>query len=195
MKVHESILQRIEMTHKWLIESASDLSESQFSKRVSYKAPPIGWHLWHISRFADRLGASFKSTNDMAEKEIWAIENMAEQWGLDPKDLGILESGMEMALEVAATIPVVAGKKRILDYAERVFEQIGLSIQGLSMDQLNQPRNSVRAYARVEGKLVPAKPAQTTTGADLVFHLNHASRHLGSIEALRGVLIVDENVM
>jgi hypothetical protein len=189
VQTDEAVIRRIQLANQWLLETTSDLTDGQFSQRLSYHAPPIGWHLWHISRFTDRLGASFKSPSDLHKNEIWDIENLVEQWGLDPNDLGVLQSGMEMKLDVAASMPIIVGKKRILEYAEKAFTFVETNILDLTVDQLNLPRKSVRAYTRVDGRLIEAEPEKTTTGADLVFHLSHASRHLGSIEALRGVLI------
>lgn len=187
MQTYEAVIRRIQLTNQWLLENTSELTDEQFGQRLSYNAPPIGWHLWHISRFTDRLGASFKESQKLQENEIWEIENLADAWGLDPDDLGVLQSGMEMKLDVAASIPIIVGKKRILKYAEKVFGLIEIHLN-LTADQLNLPRKSMRAYARIDGRLVAAEPEQTTTGADLIFHLSHASRHLGSIEALRGAL-------
>ena len=73
-------------------------------------------------------------------------------------------------------------------YATRSFEKVDQAVAELDTAQFDEPRISVRAYKRVGEKLVEATPDETTTGADLVFHIIHSSGHLGSIEALRGAI-------
>jgi hypothetical protein len=46
---------------------------------------------------------------------------------------------------------------------------------------------SIREYGMVDGVLQYAPPQQSTLFADILFHLTHSSRHLGSVEALRGL--------
>jgi len=46
----------------------------------------------------------------------------------------------------------------------------------------------------VYGVMRPAAAPETTYIADLMFHIVHANRHLGMIEALRGLLDMNGSV-
>jgi len=188
MKTYDMIVQELLFIHQWLLDATEGLTVDQFSRVLSSNAPPIGWHLWHIARFADRLQASFLLPSGDGSREIWDEEGLAQHWKLELGQLGVLESGMEMDLEVAASLPVLVGKDRIQDYATRSFGKVDQMITKLDTAQFDEPRMSVRAYKSVGEKLVEATPDKTTTGADLVFHVSHASEHLGSIEALHGAI-------
>jgi uncharacterized damage-inducible protein DinB len=188
MKTNDMVVNRVHLTHQWLLNAVEGLTDEEFNQRLSYNAPPIGWHLWHITRFADRLQASFPVSPGESSREIWELEGLAKKWTLNPAELGIMESGLEMSLDMAANIPIIIGMERNLDYAKRVFRKADQAVADLSSEQFDEMRTSVRAYKREGERLVEATPEQTTTGADLVFHINHAARHLGSIEGLRGVI-------
>ena len=54
---------RIQWTHNSIISTAEALTETQLSQQPGPTSPPIGWHLWHTSRWADRLQASFQIEN------------------------------------------------------------------------------------------------------------------------------------
>ncbi len=54
----EIIVARIHQVHGWLLKSVDSMSEEQFTHAPGTVAPPIGWHLWHTARWADRLQAS-----------------------------------------------------------------------------------------------------------------------------------------
>jgi hypothetical protein len=188
MKTNTMIVQRILLTHQWILEATKSLSQDQFSRVLGNNAPPVGWHLWHIARFADRLQASFNPPEGDAGTEIWQDEIFVEKWNLIPDQLGVLESGMEMEMGIAISFSENIGMDEILDYAIRCFEKLDNAVTGLDPDQFDVRRTSVRAYKRSGDRLVEAKPEETTTGADLIFHISHASRHLGSIEALLGLI-------
>jgi hypothetical protein len=188
------VVQRIERTHRWLLDVTEDLSADDLCRRPGLTAPPIGWHLWHIARWADRVQASFPNRPFQAgwraesRHQIWSREGLAARWGLLPSALGILETGAGMDHDTAASIPI-ARQGQLLDYARRAFTALDEAIGRLDHSELAASRNSVMEYTiGTSGTDISDAPGdKTTVAGDLAFHLSHSSRHLGMIEALRGV--------
>jgi hypothetical protein len=189
------IIERIQRTHGWLLKATEELTAEEVACRFGRTAPPIGWHLWHISRWADRLQASLPNppfTPDERwdpQRQLWVKEDLAREWGLDPESLGILEAGPGMDHDAAASVGRIR-RERLLDYARRVFGSVDQTIAVLRSVDVEADRNSIVEFRVDErgGQLTEMSGARTTVAADLAFHLSHASRHLGMIEALRGLL-------
>jgi DinB superfamily len=175
---HE-IAERIAKTHARLLEIVADLSEDQVGWRPDAHAPPIGFHLWHMARWADRVQATLPAMSAVLGQrlgpggEIWAAQALAHQWGWATEALGYGQTGMELADELAAALQLpptpilVAYARQAFAAADRAFGAID--------DQLLQERGP-DIYGRV-----------SSVGYVLLAHLAHASRHLGMIEGLRGV--------
>lgn len=106
-------------------------------------------------------------------EQIWEIERLADKWSLEAFDLGGDATGMGMADEVSAALRLPA-KDPLLDYARRAFEAMNCSVEAADDDQLRE--DCIDLYGR-----------QTSVGAAVLSHLAHVNRHLGMIEALRGV--------
>ena len=113
---------------------------------------------------------------------------MTAEWDLDPSTLGTLEEGIGMDHEDAAALPMKVGKANVVDYARRAFAQLDDALQALEADQFGDVRTSVIEFEICNGEVRKAPGKQTTLAADLTFHLSHVNRHLGMIEALRGLL-------
>ena len=193
--VFQTLVQRLHNVNSNLLKVTQDLSFEQLCKRPSLTAPPIGWHLWHISRWSDRFQASFPKRGDGLSKEysnpnrdLWHIENLAAQWDLSPTTLGVLETGAGMEHDVAATIPKIIGKENMLNYARRVFVASEQALSSLTVSELDHPRTSILELEILGSSLQEAPGEETTNIADILFHITHANRHLGMIEALRGLL-------
>jgi uncharacterized damage-inducible protein DinB len=184
----------IQWTHDRILALTQELSDEQVAQQASPTAPPIGWHVFHIGRWADRLQASIPKTHGQKpdlRKEIWVIDDVAKHWGQKPGNLGWLETGAGMDIESAVSLASI-GKSVLLEYAQHTFGEANLAVGELKVEQLQQARLSIRP----EYKVAPAGQMQldyagdrpVTVLDDLIFHISHASRHLGMIEALRGVL-------
>lgn len=195
-----AIVSRIASGHTLLIKATEPLAEEDFCRKFSATAPPIGWHLWHIGRWADRVQASLPRTNDPEGYQpnpnngLWEQEMLATAWDLDSSTLGTLESGSGMAHEDAAALPPKVGKANIVDYAKRSFALLDDALQSLDTDLFGDVRPSVMEFEVRNGKLYKAKGKETTVAADLAFHFSHVNRHLGMIEALRGLLDQDGSI-
>ena len=189
-------IDRIQRTHGWLLKVTSELPGDGLARRFASTAPPIGWHLWHITRWADRIQATFPNHSFGAThrwdpgRQIWFRERLAERWGLEAAALGILQAGAGMTDEAAARLPARIPGEGLQAYARQAFGALDDIVKGLGARDLAEGRNSVMEFTMdATGVRATETPgAETTVAADLAFHLSHASRHLGSIEALRGLL-------
>jgi DinB superfamily len=56
-----AVIQRISQMHGWLLKVTSDLPREGLVRRFAPTVPPIGWHLWHIARWTDRLQATSRT--------------------------------------------------------------------------------------------------------------------------------------
>ena len=192
--VNDIVVQRIHRVHAYLVDVTDELTGEQLARRMTPTATPAGWHLWHIARWADRLQASHPNRRFSPDapwdqsRQIWKIDKLASRWGLSPERLGILETGAGMADDDAAMIPRI-GKDALLDYARRSFRAANDAVVALS-PVADDDRNSIQEYSidRQQREVAAAGGARVPVVADLAFHLTHANRHLGMIEALRGLL-------
>ena len=107
---------RIQLTHKSIISITEDLTDAQFAQQPSPTAPPIGWHLFHMARWADRLQASTPVTSDGQSRQvdprsqIWTVAGLATKWGLRPDRLGSLEAGTGMDIDSAVEVALLGGE-------------------------------------------------------------------------------------
>lgn len=185
--VTNALVQRVQMTHGWIRKITKDLTDEQFAWRLGPTTPPpIGWHLWHISRWADRLQASFPNQAGNPDRGMWESEGIAAQWELKPALLGLLETGVLMDRPAASLLPEV-GKEKLLEYARRTFATADEVLGALDIAQFYEARKSILAI-KLAGETAVAGPgADTTVAGDVAFHLSHAGRHLGMMEVIRGM--------
>lgn len=179
----------INLTHERTYAIADRHSEAELCKSFGPTVPPMGWHVWHIARWADRLQASLPNGPEPANPDngIWQKKNLATAWQLDPASLGVFETGASMDLEDAIRLPQSIGKHALVSYVKSVVDIATHQLQELTMDTLQIVRPCITDF-RVEGDgLVVVPNKQGPVMPDLTYHNTHISRHLGMIEALRGL--------
>lgn len=181
--------------HQALIEITESLSEAQFVQQPGAAAPPVGWHIFHIARLADRLQATLQSemraenyTPDLPG-QIWVKEGVAQQWGVAPDSLGYLEAGIGLRVENAVRL-AEAGKSNLIPYARRIFEAMDQEAAKITDEMLLAPVYSVIPDFTIsaEGVFATTGPSEVTILGQLMFHSVHSHRHLGMIEALIGAM-------
>jgi hypothetical protein len=176
--------------HDWLVRAGDIVNAEQFAHVFSENAPPIGWHLWHMARFADRLQSKLTNMYDSKGAEIWYRDNVCQKWGLSPEDLGVFESGMGQLHKHAQFAVAQAGQPAIVAYAKAVFEACNAGISKLGDDDFDKTYYGILDYGYdgKTGKVWASDPKESTVAQDLIFHVTHGSRHMGMMEALRGLL-------
>ena len=183
-KVVDLLVQRTNRTHYYIDTTISKLSYDDLCLRPAPTAPPIGWHVWHISRWADWFQASFPS-----QTQVWEAQELSSNFGLDGMVLGPMQTGMTMSHDDAAQIPIIIGKERLIEYMKVVFALNETVLSDLTLDDLYQSRESFAKWDSVDGKIIRAKGKDVTLVEDIGYHFAHANRHLGMIEALIGAVL------
>jgi hypothetical protein len=173
------LAERLAKTHARLLEIVADLTEEQVGWRPGVHAPPIGFHLWHMARWADRVQATLPAMSAaLAQRlgvggEVWEINALAQQWGLHTEQLGYGQTGMELSDELAAELQLPPTEV-LVEYAQQAFAAADRAFGALDDQLLHEHGTDV--YGR-----------ENSVAYLLLVHLSHASRHLGMIEALRGI--------
>ena len=163
------VARQLQFVCRWIAEAVAPLSEEQLCWQPHAAAPAIRFHLFHIARCADDL------RNHIAEGDgsLWTREGFAAKWGLDPARLGLGENGSTVNADVARRLPLPT-KPELLAYANRVLAETDQALAAVDD----------AAFARV----VAAWDGEPMAIGFLVTDsLEHLSRHLGMIEALKGV--------
>jgi hypothetical protein len=169
---------RIARTHAWLVSTTSELSEAGLSWRAGPRAPAIGFHVWHVARWADRLQAQLpRMLASGTANEVWVADSFAERWLVGSDRLGFGSTGMGMDEDASTQIPL-AGKDVLLEYCRAAFEACDRALAPVSDADFGHTCRNLM-YDRDE---------DTTVGQLVLTHLGHAGRHQGMIEALRGLL-------
>lgn len=175
-----TIQERTARTNKQFLALVSDLTDEQFARRPGPHAPSIRFHVWHVSRWSDN--AQFwlpKFTPELQRRlghrqQIWDERGLASAWGVAGRELGGDKTGMGLGDDEAASLPLPA-KDTLLAYTREAFA----SLEG------------ALAQVRASDYDIACKDwagRDSTVGGAIIHHLIHINRHLGMIEALRGVM-------
>lgn len=171
MKPIEAIVFNYQRTHERAISVVNELSDDHLKWRPNLKAPSIGFHIWHMARWADDLFETIKEPGN----QIWQREGLAEIWGLIPSNLGQAETGAGMGDDMSANLGLPP-RDEILDYVRRAFSAANEAVSSISESSFYRP-----GYSRGHGEEQPI-------GDIVVTAITHNNRHLGMMEALRGLL-------
>ena len=57
-----SIVDGIAWTQQAMLQLVQDMSDEMLAKQPGETAPPMGWHIFHIARWADRFASQFYPT-------------------------------------------------------------------------------------------------------------------------------------
>lgn len=123
--------------------------------------------MWHVARWEDYDRSFIENTH-----EIWRDQDLTRVWGFSSTTLGEADTGTEMGDDASERL-VLPGKTALLDYTRSAFAAMGKLIDQLPSDSLLHPANDPQGHDRV---------------SLILDGLTHVNRHLGMIEALRGVL-------
>jgi uncharacterized damage-inducible protein DinB len=173
------IVARITRAHGQVLDLTADLPEEALRWQAGSHAPAIRFHLWHLARWADTVQANLPGLTPAlgrrlgAAEEAWVAEGLAHRWGLTPGQLGGGDTGMGMDDDVSAALPL-PDREALLAYTRRAFAATEQRLAALSPADLDAPCTDLYGKVNVVGDV-------------LLSHLTHVNRHLGMIEALRGV--------
>jgi hypothetical protein len=106
--------------------------------------------------------------------QLWVSQGFARRWGMARLSLGGEGTGMGLSDDDAASLPL-PGLGEVREYARDVFAATERAFAAVSRRQFDTP--CIDWYGR-----------EITVGGALLNHVVHLNRHLGMIEALKGVL-------
>ena len=148
--------------HEQALAIGATLTDEELRWQAGPHAPCIGFHLWHLARWAEHDLEQIEGT-----PQRWRAERIAEAWGF-PAGGGEDDTGTELSDGVAASL-VFPEKQILLDYV-----RFGLG----SIDA---------AIARVTHQ-AERGDGDPEVIANLFAFFTHDNRHLGMMEAIRGVM-------
>jgi DinB superfamily len=169
----DSLLRSYRLAHERLLKAAEDLSPEQFVWSAGPSLHSVAWQLWHAARWDDVFASYLhKALAQDPRTQVWEREALADRWSLASGAMGRRDTGTEMSNEAAEEIRF-PDKKEVVGYARLAFTYAEEAITLVADDQL----------------LAPPKvdPDGDTKLDNALIYLEHLSRHLGMIEAIRGL--------
>jgi len=156
-----------------LLELVEGLTEAQIAWTPNETTPSVGFHVWHLARWADYLQELINGRGS----QLWEIEGLAARWNMEMKSLGYAETGMEMGAETAVALRMPEKKSILLAYARRAFSAAQQAVAKLSDNEFFDVYEGLHGENWHDGHIGPI----------LITWMTHDNRHLGMIECLVGV--------
>jgi hypothetical protein len=166
------ICEQYRNTHEILLDLMVDLSDEQIGWTPNATTPPIGFHVWHLARWADYLHEMI----DGRGSQLWEKEELAARWNMETASLGYAQTGMSMDDQTAVALRM-PGKDLLLDYARRAFAAAQHAVEGISDQDFYKIYEGFHGENWLGGQIGPIISTWMT----------HDNRHLGMIECLVGV--------
>ncbi len=163
---------RYRVNHENLLELIDGLTDEQIAWAPNAKSPSVGFHVWHMARWADYLQELINGRGS----QLWEVEGLAAKWNLASGSLGYAETGMEMdeASAIALRLP---GKLLLLDYVRRSFLAAQRAVAGINDSEFFQVYACLHGENWHDGQIGPI----------VITWMTHDNRHLGMIECLIGL--------
>ena len=166
------ISHRYRQAHEYLLDLVDGLTDEQIGWTPNATTPSIGFHVWHMARWADYLQEMINGRGS----QVWEKEGLGAKWALATNTLGFAETGYYMD-EKAATTLRMPTKTVLLDYARRAFAAAQETVSTISDDQFYRVYEDLHGENWNDGQIGPIISAW----------ISHDNRHLGMIECLIGV--------
>ena len=160
-----------------------ELSQEQFRWRPAQGPQSTGWNLWHIARWDDYLAEVLvQHTPSLGHlgpaSQVWNERNIATEWGLDSADLGLEDGGTSLT-DLQAAAMTFPSKAAVVEYAERAFDHLDAILPELDDSLIPRVLPTVTTEAF---------PTHDPYGVTVVEMFRHTCEHLGTMEALKGML-------
>jgi DinB superfamily len=169
----ESLLRSYKLAHTRLLTAAEGMSPEQFASSSGPSLHSVAWQLWHAARwddvFASYLHRAFRRD---PRTQVWERESLADRWSLTPGSLGRRDTGTEMSDEMAEELRF-PDQKEVISYARLAF---AYTEEGIAL----VPDDRLLAVEKDD-------PDGGTLLDNVLIYAEHLSRHLGMIEAIRGL--------
>ena len=171
--LNESLLRAFRAAHARLLTAAEGLSPEAFAWSAGPSLHSVAWQLWHAARWDDIFASYFhKALAKDPRSQVWERESLADRWSLASDSMGRRDTGTEMSDEAAEEMRFPA-QTEVVRYATLVFAYAEAAIALIPDEQLLAAP--------------PVDPEGDTKFDNALIYLEHLSRHLGMIEAIRGL--------
>jgi hypothetical protein len=169
----ETLLRFYRLTHERLLKAADELTPEQFAWSGGPSLHSVAWQLWHAARWDDVFASYFHRAQARDPRtQVWERESLADRWAVTSGSMGLRDTGTQMSDESAEEIRF-PDQKEVVGYARLAFAYVEEAIELI-------PNDLWLAVAK-------ADPDADTTLDNALIYLEHLSRHLGMIEAIRGL--------
>ncbi|HET6597740.1 MAG TPA: DinB family protein [Anaerolineales bacterium] len=168
------------VNHKLILGLVEGLSDEQILWKPDGYNNSIGFNLWHIARWSDNLIAEIRKKFPQLDidlgdaTEIWEQESLAQHWGLPPV---LYPGGTGLSDEDADGLKFPV-KEEMLAYLRKTFARTEEFIE--KFDARYPDSESI-----ADDELLKTI---STIRWNLYYYLMHHCRHLGMMEALKGLL-------
>ena len=166
------ICEQYRNTHENLLDLIVDLTDEQIGWTPNATTPSIGFHIWHLARWADYLQEMINGQGS----QLWEKEELGIRWNMETASLGYAQTGMSMDDKAAMTLRM-PGKELLLDYARRAFAAAQRTVEGINDKEFYKIYEGFHGGNWHDGHIGPIISTWMT----------HDNRHLGMIECLVGV--------
>ena len=173
-------LRAYKTNHKLILKLTEYMSDEQLLWKPAGYNNSMAFNLWHIARWSDNLITEIlKEYPDLGidfgdPREIWEQESLAEKWGLPP----VLYPGGTGLKDEEADGLIFPSKEELMAYLRKTFSRTEEFVEKfdaqfpastpISDDDLTKKLSDIRW--------------------NLYYYLMHHCRHLGMMEALKGLL-------
>ena len=166
------ICEQYRNTHENLLDLIVNLTDEQIGWTPNATTPSIGFHIWHLARWADYLQEMINGQGS----QLWEKEELGIRWNMETASLGYAQTGMSMDDKAAMTLRM-PGKELLLDYTRRTFAAAQRAVEGISDKEFYKIFEGFHGENWHDGHIGPIISTWMT----------HDNRHLGMIECLVGV--------
>jgi len=169
----------LEWSQRNLLAAVRATDAANLHVRPGPRAPSIAFHAWHMARWDDRYQSVLPSWcgNQVDESaEIWIADDVVGRWGLagvDTGDFGGTGAGLDDEASAALPLPDATD---LLAYMDATFGAFERTVRGIDDD------------GTLDLVVVDLYGERSTIADAIADATSHSDRHLGMIEALRGVL-------
>jgi hypothetical protein len=171
----------LEWSHGNLLAAVRATDATVLHSRPGPRAPSIAFHGWHMARWADLNQAAMPAwlagrPGVEFAPEIWIADDVVGRWGLttiETGDYGGTGAGLDDEASAALPLP---DAPELLAYMDAAFGAFLSRVKAIGDDSL------------LDLEVTDLYGDGSTIADTIASATSHSDRHLGMIEALRGVL-------
>ncbi len=158
------IIALCEAPYRWIKQTTEDLNEEQLYYQPTSDTNSIGWLIWHLSRWRDKISASVAG-----EPQVWVSQRWAERFGMDRERTGLGDT-LEQVAAFKVDVDLLSG------YAEAAHNAIVERVSRFTTEQFEQT---------IEYSPGSTRPAWRA----LISVVEDSAEHTGQINYLRGMIM------